>query len=102
MVNRFPQPLTSFVGREWELRELADLLPRHRLVTLVGAGGCGKTRLAIELARRQPGFPADRIWFADLAAVENPAYVEAVVARAVGVVPSGEDLRAPMARRLSE
>jgi non-specific serine/threonine protein kinase len=102
MPTSFPQPLTSFVGRDWELRELADLLPRHRLLTLVGAGGCGKTRLAIELVRRQPGLPTDRIWFVDLAAVENPAYVEAVIATAVGVVPSGEDVSGPIARRLSE
>jgi predicted ATPase/DNA-binding SARP family transcriptional activator len=71
-----PAPLTTFVGRDRELDELTEILGRARLVTLVGAGGSGKTRLALEAARTAaPGFP-DGVWFVDLAplpAGESPA-----------------------------
>ncbi|MHC4947180.1 MAG: protein kinase domain-containing protein [Planctomycetota bacterium] len=83
--NNLPQPTTSFVGRGRALHELADLLERARLVTLTGLGGCGKTRLALELARRvMTRFP-DGVHVADLAATAKPALVPAAVASALGV-----------------
>ena len=50
--NNLPNPATRFFGREKELKQVEELLANHRLVTLLGSGGCGKTRLAIEAARQ--------------------------------------------------
>jgi predicted ATPase len=66
-----PAPLTSFVGREAELAEASALLRSGRLVSLVGAGGAGKTRMAVELAARD-GRPG-RVWFVELASVREGA-----------------------------
>ncbi len=77
--------LTSFVGREGELAELAALLGDARLVTLTGAGGSGKTRLAIEIAARTAGETRDGAWLVDLAPVFDPQMVVKAVARALGV-----------------
>ena len=77
--------LTSFVGRERELDELATLLDRARLVTLTGAGGSGKTRLAIEVAAAQVERSRDGAWLVDLAPVFDPQLVLKAVARVLGV-----------------
>ena len=77
--------LTSFVGRERELAELAALLGGARLVTLTGAGGSGKTRLAIEVAARTAGQTRDGAWLVDLAPVFDPQLVVKAVARVLGV-----------------
>ena len=82
--NLLPQ-LTSFVGRERELEELATLLGSTRLVTLTGAGGSGKTRLAIEVAARTAGQTRDGAWLVDLAPVFDPQLVLKAVARVLGV-----------------
>ncbi len=76
----FPVRLTSFVGRVTELREVGRALGRHRLVSLVGPGGCGKTRLALEAAHTWAG---GQRWFVDLAPVEEGAAVDAALAAAV-------------------
>lgn len=70
-----PVPLTSFVGRTRELDEIRRLLQRARLVTLLGVGGGGKTRLAIEAAHEAEHVFADGVWFVDLAPVSDPADV---------------------------
>lgn len=87
-----PAPATPFVGREDELAALADRIadPACRLVTVVGLGGSGKTRLAIEAARRAEGF-ADGVHFVALAAVTRPEELLPAVARALGLAPSGGD-----------
>ena len=77
--------LTSFVGRERELAELAALLGSARLVTLTGAGGSGKTRLAIEVAARTVELTRDGAWLVDLAPVFDPELVVKAVARVLGV-----------------
>ena len=75
--HNLPAPLTSFIGRERELAELARLLPSTRLLTLTGAGGCGKTRLALEVARQMlDGFP-DGVWLVDLTPLGEPSLVRA-------------------------
>ena len=62
-VHGFPVVLTSFVGRGGPVRELTGLLEGHRLVTVTGPGGVGKTRLAVEVARRwRPGSRTGRGW----------------------------------------
>lgn len=86
--GKLPAPLTSFVGRERELAAAGSLLARGvRLLTLTGPGGAGKTRLALEGARRVRGqFQA--AWFVDLAPLTDPALVPATVAAALGIQES--------------
>ena len=79
-----PSPLTSFVGRAAERAALADALTRHRLVTAVGPGGVGKTRLALAVAADVTGRFADGAWYVDLVPVTDPAMVGAAVAGAFG------------------
>ncbi|MFE3448503.1 BTAD domain-containing putative transcriptional regulator [Nonomuraea sp. NPDC059194] len=67
--SRLPAALTSFVGRERELGRLAALMPTSRLVTIVGPGGAGKTRLSLEAAARDRAHGQGRIWFVPLAGV---------------------------------
>ncbi len=76
---------TSFVGRESELIDVRALLDSHRLVTLVGAGGTGKTRLMLEAAARVAGVRTHGCWLVQLAPITDPGLVEQGVARALGV-----------------
>ena len=83
--NLRPQT-TSFVGRESELADVSAALKAHRLVTLVGVGGVGKTRLALEVATRSaPDFP-DGVWVIELAPVGDPAAVPDAVAAVLGIM----------------
>ncbi len=84
-VHGFPAVLTSFVGREQAVREVAGLLEEYRLVTVTGPGGVGKTRLAGAVARRMAARFADGAWLAGLAPVRDPAQVAVAVAVALGV-----------------
>lgn len=83
--SNLPQPLTSFVGRERELVEIKRLLPDRRLLTLVGVGGIGKTRLALQVAAEVVDAYHDGVWFVDLASLVDPALVPSTVAQALGV-----------------
>ncbi len=78
-----PQQLTSFIGRERELGETATLLGGSRLLTLTGAGGCGKTRLALELAGQAAGDFADGVWPVELAALGEPELIGPAIAQAM-------------------
>lgn len=78
-LSNLPMQLTTFVGRQDELRKLKHLQPGTRLLTLTGPGGCGKTRLAEELAGELIGAHPDGVWFVDLA----PVVDEGLVPRAV-------------------
>ncbi len=84
-VHGFPVVRTSFIGRAGPVRELTVLLEQHRLVTVTGPGGSGKTRLACEVARRVAGRFADGAWVVELAPVRDPGQVPAVVAAVLGV-----------------
>ncbi len=86
--NNLPQQLTSFHGREQELGELAELLDKHRLVTLHGSGGIGKTRLALQTGAEMLDEYHDGVWFADLAALRYPDLAASVVSKALGVSQS--------------
>jgi predicted ATPase/DNA-binding CsgD family transcriptional regulator len=81
----FPAALTSFIGRDGPLRQVAGLLEEYRLVTVTGPGGAGKTRLAGEVARRAAGRFADGAWLVELAPVGDPAQVAGAVAAVLGV-----------------
>ena len=80
-----PMPLTALIGRERDLKEVTALLAGNRLVTLVGSGGVGKTRLAIETAAAIAPRFADGVDLVDLGGVPDPGLVWAAVAQAVGV-----------------
>jgi non-specific serine/threonine protein kinase len=82
------RPLTSFVGREQELAELRRLLAGNRLLTLTGAGGSGKTRLAIELATMVVDEFPDGVHFVALAAIRDPALVPSSIAQQLGLQDS--------------
>ena len=79
------RPTTSLVGREADLVELETALKAHRLVTLTGVGGVGKTRLALELAARSAFIFEDGVFVIELAAVGDPAAVPEAVATALGI-----------------
>jgi predicted ATPase/DNA-binding winged helix-turn-helix (wHTH) protein len=81
--HNLPNLLTSFVGRESEIAHLVELAAEHRLVTLTGAGGAGKTRLAIEAARRMTDEFPDGVWLVELAALSDPDLVPQAVAQAL-------------------
>ena len=89
-LTNFPVQLTSFIGREGDLATIKQLLSTSRLVTLTGVGGCGKTRLAIQIANEMSEEFADGVWFVDLAPLHDPALVPAVVAQAFGLHPAGD------------
>ncbi len=79
------QPTTSFIGRDSELDELEVLLKSHRMVTLTGVGGVGKTRLALELAARCADDFPDGVYVIELAAVGDPAAIPDAVAAVLGI-----------------
>ena len=80
-----PLLVSSFVGRETELTDLEQLLASSRLVTLTGAGGCGKTRLALEAAGRRRHAFLDDVVFVPLAPLGDPGFVAPAVGRALGI-----------------
>jgi predicted ATPase len=87
-----PSGLTRFIGREDELAEVSRLLGRSPLVTLTGPAGCGKTRLALEIAAREAAGSRRRVRLVELSGLARPDLVPAAVAAALGVptVGSGE------------
>ncbi len=83
--NNLPHRLTSFIGRRREVAEVRDLLRGARLLAITGVGGCGKTRLALEVASAfLPDMPGG-VWFIELAAVSEPGLVPGSVATALGL-----------------
>ena len=83
--NNLPLQRTSFVGREQDVSEVKALLDRHRLLTLVGSGGVGKTRLAIQLGADLLDRYPDGVWFVDLAPIGDPELVASVAAQTLGM-----------------
>jgi len=83
--TNLPEPVSELIGRDEELHEILSLAAAHRLVTLTGAGGIGKTRLALAVARRLLPEFADGVWVAELAPLADPYFVPAAVAAAVGI-----------------
>ncbi len=82
--SNLPVQLTSFIGREKQLDELAALIERHRLLTLIGTGGTGKTRLMLEAAGRLLDRYPDGVWLAELAPLSDASQIASEVARALG------------------
>jgi predicted ATPase/DNA-binding SARP family transcriptional activator len=91
VVSNLPAAVTSFIGRRREIAELLALADRTRLLTLSGPGGAGKTRLAIEVARRlaNAGAVPDGVWLVDLSGVRDGRLVPSAAAASLGLVLTG-------------
>lgn len=83
--HNLPAQLTSFVGRDMQMADIRNLLAGNRLVTLTGAGGAGKTRLALEVSASAPTEFPDGVWYVDLAPITNPLVVPITIARTLGL-----------------
>ncbi|MGH3768142.1 MAG: ATP-binding protein [Pseudonocardiaceae bacterium] len=100
--NNLPHLLTSFVGRAHELVELRQVTAQSRLVTLTGAGGCGKTRLALQVAAEVIDQYDDGGWWVELAAVSDPDRVASAVARVFGLREEDRPVIDTLAEQLAE
>ncbi len=85
MPNNLPRQATSFIGRDEELASLAGLLARNRLVTLLGSGGLGKTRLSLQLSAACLDRFADGVWFVELAPLTQAAQIAEAAAVVLGL-----------------
>jgi predicted ATPase/class 3 adenylate cyclase/DNA-binding CsgD family transcriptional regulator len=83
--HNLPSQFTSFVGRVPQLTEVGKLLTENRLVTLTGAGGVGKTRLAVQVANQLAAEHAEGVWYVDLAPITDAEVVPVTVARVLGL-----------------
>ena len=84
-LHNLPTQVTTFIGREQEIAEVKGLLGTTRLLTLTGSGGCGKTRLALQVAADSLEQYSDGVWLVELAALADPALVPSSVAAALDV-----------------
>lgn len=87
--NNLPTQLTSFIGRNDQVREAKQLLARSRLLTLTGPGGTGKTRLSLEIAAEVLDQFADGVYFVPLSAVHDPELVPSAIAQALAISTTG-------------
>jgi predicted ATPase/class 3 adenylate cyclase len=99
--NNLPAQVTSFIGRETEIADITALIEQHRLVTLVGSGGVGKTRLSLHVAADLIDASGDGVWFVELAPLNKGEYIPTTVAAALGItLPSEGDPVESLARAL--
>jgi predicted ATPase/DNA-binding XRE family transcriptional regulator len=84
--GNLPVQVSSFIGRDRELSEVRALVASSRLVTLTGTGGCGKTRLSLQVAAELPGRPGDGVWLVELAAVTSQDAVAPAICEALAIV----------------
>ncbi len=87
--NNLPTQLTTFIGRETEVAEVKRLLSESRLTTLTGSGGCGKTRLSIEVARQLQAEYPNGVWLVELAPLADPALIPQTVVAVLGLMDDG-------------
>ena len=95
--HNLPAPRSTFIGRQSELKGVAAKLEEARLLTLTGAGGSGKTRLALEVSRSLLGRFQDGVWWVELDQITDPGLLDDTVALALGLIGTGEGLQ-PMRR----
>lgn len=96
LLNNLPPQLTSFVGRETEVAEITAMIAPHRVVTLIGSGGVGKTRTSLQVGANLLGGNGDGVWFVEFAPLIDPALVPTTIASSLGFTlrGSGEPLPA--------
>lgn len=100
--HNLPAHRTSFVGRRPEIDSIKSLLTTIRLITLSGAGGCGKTRLALETATQVVGDYKDGVWLVDLTPLSEPGLIPQTVGSVVGIVEvPGEPMLKTLVRVLA-
>ena len=92
--NNLPTHLTSFIGRENEIAEVSQDLAEHRLVTLTGSGGTGKTRLSLQVAVDMLDSFPNGVWFVELAPITDPELVPHTILTAIGI--KEQDNKAPL------
>ena len=97
--NNLPAALTSFIGREPEIADVTLLLGRHRLVTLVGAGGIGKTRLSLQVAANLLDGSGDGVWFIEFAPLASGDYLPAAIAQELDITLSADGDPVDITRR---
>ena len=83
--NNLPIQRTTFIGRDQDVAAVKELVSRHRLLTLVGSGGVGKTRVAMQVAADLLDHYPDGVWFADFAPITDPELVSSVIAQVLGI-----------------
>ena len=88
--NNLPNPLTSFIGRTQEIEEICKLVETHRLITLTGSGGVGKTRLSLQVASELLASFPDGIWLVEFAPISDPELVPFTFANLFGLRESGK------------
>jgi predicted ATPase/DNA-binding SARP family transcriptional activator len=91
LTSRLPVPVNEIVGREGDLMEVCGHLASNRLVTILGPGGVGKTRLAIAVGEEQRSKRAGGVWFCDLSSVADQDHVASTVGRSLGMQASGNE-----------
>ena len=89
--SNLPIPLTSFIGRESEIKTLKDIFDKTRLLTLTGVGGCGKTRLSIQLAGQIADQFPDGVWWFELAAIQDESLLLPTLKKTLGLSDSQTD-----------
>jgi DNA-binding winged helix-turn-helix (wHTH) protein len=92
--TNLPDPVSELIGRSEELSQIQSLAATHRPVTVIGAAGIGKTRLAIDVARRLLPKRVDGVWHVELAALSDSGLVPAAVAAAVGLALATDKISA--------
>jgi predicted ATPase/DNA-binding SARP family transcriptional activator len=97
--NNLPHQLTRFIGREQEVAKVSQLLATHRLVTLTGTGGCGKTRLAIQVAAGQLAGFTHGVYFVNLAPIRDTGLAASTIAQTLDLRESADR---PLVKRLKE
>ena len=95
--SNLPPQMTSFIGRDREIGEVADVVRRSRLVTLTGPGGTGKTRLSLRVAERLSAHYPGGVFFVDLSALTDPTLIPTTIAQAIGL---REDPKRPVMETL--
>jgi non-specific serine/threonine protein kinase len=91
-ITNLPAPLTTFIGREKEQADVIKLIDRHRLITLTGSGGVGKSRLSIKVGEQVLADYADGVWFVELASLSDPALLAPTVTALFGITPQSDIL----------
>lgn len=101
--NNLPVELTSFIGREDDIKAVSELVGQNRMVSLLGTGGCGKTRLSLQVSAHLLGDFTDGVWFVELAPTSDATLVATAVADALGVVAvPGDSLERSIVERLAD